>query len=268
MSRLTLAEKAIQDALQYENALLKFITPNNVGLTGSHECGYYLPKKAWKLFSDHPPKKGLNTDKLVKINWQDGEQVTDSVVKWYGAKTRSEYRLTRFGRGFPYLTPDNVGDMLVLVRTGKETFNAYVFNSSEDIENIQAGLGIEIIDNVWGVYSSKIAVKTKIADDCIEKCFHSFISKIKVFPPTIEFSGTTIKTVLNCILDFKRKSCDKQLLLLLDREYNLFKMAESFLHRDDVSRHYKTIDEFLTVANSILNRRKSRAGKSLGACPA
>jgi hypothetical protein len=43
------AERAVNDALACGKALLKFISPNNVGLTGSHECGYYLPKKAWRI---------------------------------------------------------------------------------------------------------------------------------------------------------------------------------------------------------------------------
>jgi len=263
MFQSALAEKAVQDALQYGRALLKFITANNVGLTGGHECGYYLPINAWELFADHPPKKGTNTDTLVKINWQDGELTTDSVVKWYGAKTRFEYRLTRFGRGFPYLAANNVGDMLVLVRTGQDTFNAYVFNSEEAIEYIQAALGAEIIDNTWGIYPAKFAAKAETVNNCIDRHFKAFVARVEAFPSSTEFSGTTLKAVLNCIRDFKSFTRDKQLKLLLDREYDLFRMAESILCREDVFRQYKTIDKFLTVANSILNRRKSRAGKSL-----
>lgn len=263
MSQPALAEKAVQDALQYGRALLKFITANNVGLTGGHECGYYLPINAWELFADSAPQKGINADKPVKINWQDGELTTDSVVKWYGAKTRFEYRLTRFGRGFPYLSEDNVGDMLVLVRTGQSTFNAYVFNSEEDIEYVQAALGVEIIDNTWGIYPARAAAAGETVTDCIDRHFKAFVAKVDDFPLSVEFSGSTLNAVLACIRDFKTFSRDKQLALLLDREYDLFRMAESFLCREDVARHYKTIDEFLSVANSILNRRKSRAGKSL-----
>jgi type II restriction enzyme len=263
MSQSALAEKAVQDALHYGRALLKFISANNVGLTGSHEYGYYLPVTAWKLYADHPPKKGINTDKPVKINWQNGARITDSVVKWYGAKTRYEFRLTSFGKGFPYRSPGNVGDMLVLVRTGNETFNAYVLNSPDDIEHMQAALGTEIIDKAWGVYPSAPMAEKETTHDCIYRYFQSFIGKIEVFPPSIEFSGTTLTAVLNCIRDFKNLSRDKQLALLLDREYDLFRMAEGLLCREDVSRHYKTIDQFLAAASSILNRRKSRAGKSL-----
>lgn len=263
MSQSALAEKAVQDTLQHGRALLKFISANNVGLTGSHECGYYLPVSAWTLYTDQPPTKGINTDKKVKINWQDGVRITDSVVKWYGAKTRYEYRLTGFGKSFPYRTPGNVGDMLVLIRTGNETFNAYVLDSSEDMEYVQASLGTEIIDKAWGIYPLELEPGKETADDCIDRHFQTFIKKIKIFPPSLEFSGATRDAVLNCIRDFNTLTNDKQLALLLDREYDLFRMAESLLCRDDVSRHYKTIDEFISVASSILNRRKSRAGKSL-----
>ncbi|HCE98995.1 MAG TPA: hypothetical protein DER10_10925 [Elusimicrobia bacterium] len=263
MSQPALAEKAVQDALQHGKALLKFISANNVGLTGSHEYGYYLPVNAWKLYADHPPKKGENTDKKVKINWQDGERITDSIVKWYGAKTRYEYRLTGFGKSFPYRTASNVGDMLVLVRTGNETFNAYVFSSPDDMEYVQAALGTEIIDKAWGVYPAELAGREETADDCIDRHFQAFIKKIKIFPPSLDFSGTTRDAILDCIRDFKKLTNDKQLALLLDREYDLFRMAENLLCREDVTRQYKNIDEFIAAASSIMNRRKSRAGKSL-----
>src|SRR4051794_41187763 len=98
-------ERAISDSLRVGNAILKFISPNDVGLTGGHQCGYYLPKSVWKIFSPHAPKKGVNAETLVHVTWND-EVVTESRVKWYGKGTRSEYRLTRFGKGFPFLTPD------------------------------------------------------------------------------------------------------------------------------------------------------------------
>ncbi len=108
-----LCERAIEDALQYGKAILKYISPNDVGLTGGHQCGYYMPKKdgVWQMFTPHPPEKGQNSDSEVSILWADG-RVTESCVKWYGRGTRSEYRITRFGKDFPHLTEDSVGDRL------------------------------------------------------------------------------------------------------------------------------------------------------------
>jgi Restriction endonuclease EcoRII, N-terminal len=76
-------DRVIEDALKYGNALLKFISRNNVGLTGSHECGFYLPKIVHGLFTPHSPKKGSNSKHNLAVTWQDG-RVTESVITWYG----------------------------------------------------------------------------------------------------------------------------------------------------------------------------------------
>src|SRR5271157_1349950 len=102
-----ICEVAIAEALRVGNAILKFISPNDVGQTGGHQCGYYLPKSLWEMFTVHPPRKGRNAESAVQVIWQE-ELVTESRVKWYGKGTRSEYRLTRFGRGFPFLAADVV----------------------------------------------------------------------------------------------------------------------------------------------------------------
>jgi type II restriction enzyme len=108
------AEQAILDALEHGWAILKFISANDVNFTGSHQWGFYLPKKAWRMYSPHPPEKGVNAETSPRIVWQDG-RVTDSRVKRYGKGTRSEYRLTRFGRDFLWMATDNMGSLLVLV---------------------------------------------------------------------------------------------------------------------------------------------------------
>ena len=146
-------ERAITDALQYGKALLKFISPNDVGRTGSHQCGYYLPKTIWQSYSPYPPEKGKNSDHYVNIIWQDGRE-TESCIKWYGKGTRSEYRLTRFGRDFPFLLSDNIGSLLVLIVTSPITFLGYVLDSEDDISEMQAALGVEVIGS-WALYDSR-----------------------------------------------------------------------------------------------------------------
>src|SRR5688572_7716371 len=93
---------AIQRALEAGMALLKFISRNDLGLTGSHQSGFYLPKQEWSLFSPRPDVKGENFEVPVRVRWPDGRE-TDSRVKWYGRLSRSEFRLTRFGKGFPWM---------------------------------------------------------------------------------------------------------------------------------------------------------------------
>lgn len=139
-----ICQSAVEDAARHGKAVLKFISANDVGSTGSHQCGYYLPKEVWYLFAPTKPLKGQNYKHSVNVTWPDGH-VTRSTVSWYGEGTRSEFRLTRFGIGFPYRTPDNLGDLLVLIPKNIAEFNAYVLDTDEDIAECQAALGVEII---------------------------------------------------------------------------------------------------------------------------
>ena len=110
-----ICEKAITEVLQCGNAILKFISPNDANVTGGHQTGFYLPKAVWEMYTPDAPEKGKNTKHTVNIEWQDG-QITNSVVTWYGQGTRAEYRLTRFGKNFPFLVPDTVGELLHCLR--------------------------------------------------------------------------------------------------------------------------------------------------------
>ena len=46
-------------------------------------------------------------------------------------------------------------------------------------------------------------------------------------------------------------------------EYNIFKAVEYSRYGNVVSKGFPSVDEFVDMANQVLNRRKSRAGKSL-----
>lgn len=82
-------------------AFCRFITANDTGKNGSHQAGFYIPKCAAALLFDTPGVKGENKDKMVKVKWQD-DFTTDSRFIYYGQGTRNEYRITRFGKGFPF----------------------------------------------------------------------------------------------------------------------------------------------------------------------
>jgi type II restriction enzyme len=56
---------------------------------------------------------------------------------------------------------------------------------------------------------------------------------------------------------------DKELLHWLDTEYELFRAIEVKLYGERVNEPFKSIDELIEFANELLNRRKSRAGRSL-----
>jgi type II restriction enzyme len=253
--------KAIEEALKHGRAILKYISRNDVGLTGSHQGGFYLPKAAWRLYTTHPPTKGLNAKTDVEVIWQD-DRTTQSCVTWYGTKTRSEYRLTRFGKDFPWLTPDSVGSLLVVIPATTTTFLAYVLDLGDDIEEIQAALGVEVI-RTWAIYEAGVLPQPEKENECINRHFRKFTEEAKEFPSTGAFADEVRRVVAECVTNFSKTPADDRLLRWLAEEYDLFRMVERSLCQSQMLRLFEDVDDFLKTASSIMNRRKARAGRSL-----
>lgn len=241
--------------------MLKFISPNDAGLTGSNQAGYLLPKQAWELYTPVAPERGKNDDSWPRVTWQDG-RVTDSRVIWYGKK-KHEYRLTRFGDDFPFRTADNVGDLLVIVPHNYEQFEAFVLDNDHDFEEIQASLGVEFLDNTWAAYEGGHAEPVLTPDQCLGQHFRQFAEAVTAFPPMDTFSCRTREALLDCIRNFSSLPADQRLILSTDHEYMLFKIVERKLCMPDIVRPFQSVDDFLATAQSILQRRKPRAGRSL-----
>jgi hypothetical protein len=81
--------------------------------------------------------KGENKDKMVKVKWQD-DFTTDSRFIYYGQGTRNEYRITRFGKGFPFFEEDNVGDLLIIAQQSEDYYYGFVLQTDQDIDDFFA----------------------------------------------------------------------------------------------------------------------------------
>jgi hypothetical protein len=256
---LELAKKSVHNS---KTSFCKFISANDAGLTGGHQEGFYIPKNSIPLMFDSPGLKGENKDRFVKIRWQNSFE-TESRFIYYGKGTRNEYRLTRFGKGFPFLKDENVGDLLILSHIGDDVYEGFVLQSDEDIENFFSEF------NLTSSETNKLIDKNNLVstEDKLLECFKFFIQKLEVdFPSSIEMA----KQARMCYLNAYKISTnsiiqepDKNILKWLDSEYELFKVIENDRYKNLLSTPFQTVTEFIEVANSILNRRKSRAGKSL-----
>lgn len=255
------AARAIEDAVKHGKAIVKFISANDVNATGGHQCGFYLPKAVWQLYTPHPPERGDNKKSSPTVTWPDG-RVTQSSVTWYGKGTRSEYRLTRFGKDFPYLDGDSVGSLLVLVPESHDRFLAHVLDTDDDMEEVLAALGLEVIDS-WGVYDPAAEASAETSDQCIDRQFREFVAKMNGWPSTGEISWAARTALIHCIRNFIEKTADSQLVDFMEAEFRLFKLAERLLCGSAITGPFKSVDDFLSTASSIMNRRKSRAGRSL-----
>jgi type II restriction enzyme len=209
-----------------------------------------------------PGVKGENKERFVTIKWQNDFE-THSRFIYYGQGTRNEYRLTRFGRGFPFLTDNNVGDLFILSHVSDDYYEGFVLCSDEDIEEFFTDFNISS-NETNRLIEKRITLTT---EDKLLQCFNLYLSTLNVdFPTTIELATNA----RNCYMkSFNIKpaqvvaSPDNELLNWLNAEYQLFKTIENDRYGERIKTPFATVEELVGCANTILNRRKSRAGKSL-----
>ena len=255
-------QKAIQCVQESQTAYCKFTTANDTGSTGGHQAGYHISKSAWPLLFNEEGQKGANKDKFVTIKWQDDFE-TESRFIYYGVGTRNEYRITRFGKGFPFLTDDNVGDLLVLCKLDDQYYHAYVLQTDDDMEDFFSGVGITASE-VNQIIPDQF---TETAEERLLQCFRDYISTLDVdFPPTTEMalrSRTCFLAAHGLTEDLIRSNPDRQIVEWINAEYQLFRMLENDRYSHYIKQPFGDVEQLVIAANKILNRRKSRAGKSL-----
>lgn len=256
------AERAATEAFAVGKALVKTISANDTGATGGHQAGFYLPKAAHRIFTPYEPVRGRNDDHPVSAVWPDGT-VTNSTVKWYGDKSRSEYRLTGFNRirHFPYSIPDNIGSLMVLVPMEIDYFHMYVFDTEEDIEYVLSALGADLTKG-WDLFDASLSSAPESERTCLDRKYREIAAALIEFPTTQQMSDQAFLALVDCIAGFQQESADDRLLKSVNVEYELFTVVERKLCELDVTRLFRSIDDFLSTAQTILQRRKARAGKS------
>lgn len=253
------AAAAAREALRSGCALCKIISPNDAGRTGSHQSGLYLPKSAWRFFSASAPVEDENRREQVALVWPDGTK-SDAVISWYGKGTRSEYRLTRLGdAGGKFLTPGAVGGLFVLVPQGGGEFRVHVLDTEEEAEAFSSALGIETGAR-WSLYEKEPAPGRDGPYDAWaarEAKRHADFPTGKVMA---ELARQAVTAETPRVL---AESADHKLLAWMDAEYAIFRAIERRLCDAQVRGKFASVEEFLTAAATIMNRRKSRAGHSL-----
>ena len=251
---------AVSQVNSSEMAFCRFITANDVNLT-SHQCGFYVPKEAQELLFEEPGERGSNKEKFVKIRWQDDFE-TDSRFIYYGTGTRNEYRITRFGHGFPFLTEEYVGSLLIICKMGGTDYSGIVLEHDEDIDEFFS------LYNLPTDKTNHLINKNVLAspDERLDSLFRQVVEMSEYFPDTVMMSKLA-RDLFNgnfAISDaVVNQEPDKILLKWIDTEYKLFHYFEERFYQPIYSSPFKDCQSLIDFSNEILNRRKSRAGKSL-----
>lgn len=256
---------AINIAQQAQAVYTKFISANDVGKTThgesrSHQAGFYISKTFLSSVFETEIIKGQDYELYVTIRWQNNFE-TDSRFKYYGSK--NECHLTRLGKEFPFRFDENIGDLLVLCKINREHYNAFVLNTDNDIEDFFAALNISPGD-ANGLVSRQDDLTT---EERLLACFFKFIKSENIdFPPTEILASQArlcYKSAYGLSDNDVLANPDKVLQKWIHAEYGLFKALENDRYSEIIKKHFISVEQLVETANMILNRRKSRAGKSL-----
>ncbi len=251
---------AIQAALHGQKVFCKFLSANDTGRTGGHQAGIYISKPSVPILFDEPGKKGQNKEKWVKVKWHNDFE-TDTRFIYYGQSTRNEYRITNFGRGFPFLKPEYTGALFVFVQNSSEDYQGFVLNTEDEINQFLDAFGISPTE------TNRLIETQIVAPELHEKMeVEKFISELDVDFPSSELMSAAARRIQDTVFDhqeFIRTNPDRKLLDWTDAEYRLFRALEYARYGEMITRGFSSVEDFIATANQVLNRRKSRAGKSL-----
>ncbi len=251
---------AVQAALHGQKVFCKFLSANDTGLTGGHQAGIYISKPAIPILFDEPGEKGQNKEKWVKVKWHNDFE-TDTRFIYYGQGTRNEYRITNFGRGFPFLKPEYTGALFVFVQNSFEDYQGFVLNTEDEINQFLDAFGISPTE------TNRLIETRLVTPELHEKMeVEKFISELDVDFPSSELMSAAARRIQDTVFNHQEFICtnpDRKLLDWTDAEYRLFRALEYARYGEMITRGFSSVEDFIATANQVLNRRKSRAGKSL-----
>ena len=242
-------------------ACCKFISANDLGLTGGHQSGYYIPNNAAKLLFDCDCRKGGNVKRDVMLYW-NCEIWTDSVFTYYGKGTRNESRITSFGRGFEYMNESYLGSLLIICRRYDYEYACFVLSSGDDIDNFLVRYSISPASRCTIIDSNT----APSSEERLQSSLEEAIAPLSTFPATIKMAllaqhcynkafGVTNSKIIS--------SPDTIIKEWIDTESSLFYRLEEKVYGERYKIPFSNCKELIAFSNEILNRRKARAGKSL-----
>mgnify|MGYP000571521560 FL=1 len=251
---------AVSQVNRSRRAFCRFITANDVNMT-SHQAGFYVPKEAESLLFDVPGERGSNKDRFVKIRWQDDFETASRFI-YYGVGSRNEYRITRFGKGFPFLNEEYVGSLLIICQVDRDDYVGIVLEHDEDIDDFYTEYNLSVGKTNHFIDSAAIISP----DERLGKRLVEIAGAMTDFPDTGEISGVASQ-IYNEVFGITENKLldepDKILCGWIKTESELFYQFEDIFYRPMYSTPFSSIRDFAAAANSFLNRRKSRFGKSL-----
>jgi len=254
----------------------KRLSGNDTLANGAHQAGPYVPKNIlFQVFPTlHNPEKE-NPDVRFRISIDSHEDKRQVRAIWYNNKlfggTRNEARITGFGgMDSALLDPENTGALAIFafrIDSDSKDISCHVWicRNPEEEELAESHIGV-IEPGKWVLHKFDGAGTLEKQNERLLPRTNCWLDE-KDIPPKwlIVFpSGREIiRKAIELRPEFSVLPPDKRLVKRRDCEFELFKSLEKAFEFERITGPFTSIDTFLDIAKTILQRRASRSGRSL-----
>lgn len=250
---------------------IKRLSANDTGATGGHQVGLYIPSGIIeKLFPSINHTLELNPRLPLKAHVSshecpDSEACAIYYNGRYFGKTRNEKRITGWGgKASPLQNPENTGALTLLAFKQDEqggdcsSVDIWVCLNPDEEDIIESTIGEVIPGTLISGVASEILGGLTLQ--------HTYVNHKYTIPDTWKNKFPSGNEIIQYAANHYTKNSadpDEQLIDRRRVEYEIFLLVEEIHVLDIIQRGFGSVDEFIALANSVSNRRKSRAGKSL-----
>lgn len=244
---------------------VKRLSANDTLATRAHQAGPYMPRQfMFEVFPEIDRPTDNNPDASFDLYLDSHADHRRARAIWYNQKSRNEVRITRLGGSrSALLDPESTGALAVFSfsstrdRTRQEC-HAWVCDSAPE-EDV-------ILDTVGWVEPGtfRFAGRPGYADpaegsrDCWLDRDDIPSGWLDVFPDAGELLDKVIELRPLDALD-----ADERLIRRRDCEYEMFQSIEEAVTLPVVQHGFANMDDFIVFAQTTLQRRRVRSGRSL-----
>ncbi len=253
---------------------VKRLSRNDTAANKSHQAGPYVPKRVlFRVLPDLNDERAENPRVRFVAYVDSHVEQHDALAIWYNNRTRGgtrdETRLTGFGgSGAAFLDPFNTGAVTVFAfreeAPGRSpACNVWICRNPEEEALVE--------DCVGPVEPGAAIVRRPgsfLAPDWHRtgrkgECWLSADELPKEWLTTFPDCATLIHKTVELRPRSDSNDPDRRLLERRRCEYSLFRSVEEAVELPVIRTGFSKIDEFVGVAQRILQRRKARSGRSL-----
>ena len=254
---------------------VKRLSGNDTLANESHQAGPYIPRDVlFKVFPSMNRPLDENPDKWFDLRIDSHSDARSVRAVWYNSKvrnagTRNETRLTNFGGAeSALLDPDSTGALAIFAfhrdQAGEsQTCNVWVCDFEVQADLVEERIG-PVEPGRWRIWTvdeqeqNLFEAAPKPRTSCWLENHEIPPAWLKEFPTGAEIIRKTVE-----LRGDHGIPVDLRLLKRRDCEFEIFKSLEQAVELPMIKQGFETVDDFINRANSILQRRKSRSGRSL-----